>query len=159
METPRMSTGGGTSRVSTGGISRAELRKQQRAERRKRYRPHGAAIVIVLVALFVSALYPARQLVAKRHRITALKAESASLDRQIDELRAKREALQTDAEVERLARQDLNMIRPGEKAYAVVPGPSVVPQRVKQPPLEPAAGPSAFERWWDAFSGAFQIVR
>ncbi len=145
--------------MTTGPISRAELRRQQRAERRKRYRPHGAAIVILLVALFVSGMYPARQLVAKHNRIDSLKADSKRLDAEIAELRARRDALQTDAEVERLARQDLNMIRPGETAYAVVPGPSMVPKRVKQPPLAPPDGPSALQRWWDAFRGSFKIVR
>jgi cell division protein FtsB len=50
----------------------------------------------------------------------ALKASNAALQAEIEQLRAEIHALETDpAELERVAREDLNMIRPGQHIFEV----------------------------------------
>ncbi|MCA1833654.1 MAG: septum formation initiator family protein [Actinobacteria bacterium] len=139
---------------------RAQRRKTQR-EQNKKYRPHAAALGLIVVALLVSSLYPARTLVSRRQRVAALRGESAALDRKIAELRARRDALQTDEEVERIAREELGMIRPGETAFAVLPAasPQPRPHVPEAATVDPPQAESAFSRWWTAFSHSFRIAR
>ena len=138
---------------------RAQRRRAQRAQN-NRYRPHAAALGLIVVALLVSSLYPARTLVSKRHRVEALRNESAALDRKIAELRQRRDALQTDEEVERIAREELGMIRPGETAFALVP-PKQAPRAgtVAAPIPESPPAEGAFGRWWSAFTRSFRFPR
>jgi cell division protein FtsB len=89
------------------------------------------AVLALVGALFLAGL-PARDYLAQRReraeaatRVERLAAENRAL--------AAREArLQTDAEIERLARQHYNLVRPGEEVFAIIPAP---------PP--PAAAPAA----------------
>ncbi len=81
------------------------------------------ALVIVVGLLFV-VVFPVRALLDQRsaldrsnQRLTELRKERQRLERDAAELK-------TDAEVERVAREDLGMVRPGEQAYAPVPGGS-----------------------------------
>jgi cell division protein FtsB len=140
--------------------TRAERRRVERAANKGRA-SKATLLAMLIGALLVSSMYPARTLVAKRAHIAALKRQSESLDRQIAALKAQREALQTDGEVERIARTELGMIRRGETAFAVVPAQSPLPA----PPAKtarPAAtkeGPGVFSRWWDAFSRSMKMPR
>lgn len=142
-------------------VVRSERRDRKRAERRARA-PRAAFLAIIVAALLVSSTYPARNLIAKRAGLAALKRQSAELDQTIARLRAQRDALQTDAEVERLAREQLGMIRPGEVAFAVVPGQSPLPS----PPARAVVAPSAsrtdesiLSRWWDALVRSRNVSR
>jgi cell division protein FtsB len=87
------------------------------------------ASIIALVALIVGALFGDRgllHLIDQRHRaealaqeIDALQAENASLSREIAALRTDPRA------IERVAREELGMLRPGETVFLVrdVPNP------------------------------------
>ncbi|MBK5288474.1 MAG: septum formation initiator family protein [Acidimicrobiia bacterium] len=81
------------------------------------------ALVIVVGLLFV-VVFPVRALLDQRgaldqsqHQLEVLRQERQRLEREAKQLQA-------DAEVERVAREDLGMVRPGEQAYAPVPGVS-----------------------------------
>ena len=56
-----------------------------------------------------------------RPNLTVLNSESERLEERIA-------LLGTDAEIERLARENYNLVRPGEEAYAVLPPPPPVPE-------------------------------
>jgi cell division protein FtsL len=117
-------------------------------------------LAIIVSFLLVSSMYPARTLVAKRARLTTLKKQSAELDRRIADLRSQRDALQTDAEVERLAREQLGMIRPGETAFAVVPAQSPLPAPPARSVQPSRAGEEGLlSRWWDAVYRTFRVPR
>lgn len=80
----------------------------------------GAALVVFLVA----GVFPTRTYLHQRDEIATaedkvqvLTAENAKLAQQV-------ERLHTDSEVERLAREQYNLVRPGEEAYAILPGPA-----------------------------------
>ena len=76
-----------------------------------------------LVALVVVAGTPFRSYVDQRRRIRAVSAEAAVLDKRNQELATQVSRLQTPAEIERQARTQYGMIRPGETAYALLPAP------------------------------------
>jgi cell division protein FtsB len=78
-----------------------------------------AAIVIVALAMLTNVL-PFRQIVDQgrqvaeaQSRLDALVAENDVLETQVD-------ALQTPGEIERLARERLGYVRPGETQYVVI---------------------------------------
>ncbi|MGY6501036.1 MAG: FtsB family cell division protein [Acidimicrobiales bacterium] len=80
------------------------------------------AVVAVLGALSLS-VFPARTWLGQQDTISATRAELAELDAQVEALRARSEALDSPEEIERLAREQYHMVRPGEEAYGVLPAP------------------------------------
>jgi cell division protein FtsB len=99
----------------------AERRPQhsRRAPRaQKRFWAAGAATV-VLLAMGLVASFPARQILAQRQETEAARAQLANLEADIDRLEARVEALNDPAEVKRQAREDHNLVEPGEESYQV----------------------------------------
>lgn len=115
----------------------------------------GALVGTLLVVLILSALYPIRQYFSQKSELKSLTAEESRLAKRIQELTTLRSKLLTDEEIERIAREELGMVRPGEIAFAVVPGaqpgtggrPATIPA-IGQ--TKPRAGPAWYDRWWDA---------
>ncbi len=80
----------------------------------------GPAVILVVVLALATNVLPLRQIVAQRSEIAAtqsaldvIMAENAGLDAQVT-------ALETPLEVERLAREELGYVRPGEQAFVVM---------------------------------------
>jgi cell division protein FtsB len=90
----------------------------------------GSVVLVGLLFLFVlpgrTYLAQRRTLAAAETRVNVLAQANAQLARQAKEL-------QTDAEVERMARQQYGMVKPGETPYAILPP--------KQAPGPPAPTP------------------
>lgn len=81
-----------------------------------------AAVLLVAVLLLVMlAAVPARQFFEQRSRIAELERRSVELEQANAELRQQIVRLRDPAELERLARECLGMVAPGETAL-VVPG-------------------------------------
>jgi len=79
----------------------------------------GATLVGVLaVAVFPTSTYLDQRAATDEaeQRLEVLRDQNASYEEQI-------ERLQTPEEIERLAREQYNLVRPGEEAYAVLPAP------------------------------------
>ncbi|MDZ7678466.1 MAG: septum formation initiator family protein [Acidimicrobiales bacterium] len=89
------------------------------------------AVVVIVGALSLSA-FPLRTLFDQRDAIASSEAELAELDEQVTALQARVEALDTPGEIERLARERYNMVRPGEEPYGILPA--------ALPPLEVPPG-------------------
>ena len=109
----------------------------------------------VLVVFLVAGVFPTRTYLQQRDAIAAEERKVAVLSSENDKLAAKVERLHTDAEIERLAREQYNLVRPGEEAYAILPGPAdPTPDRgdVAPPPvvLEEVPDPT----WWDRTADA-----
>lgn len=113
-----------------------------------------AAVAVVLLAIATNVV-PFRQVVDQRDEISearnhlaALVAENATLTQQVA-------ALERPIEVERIAREKLGYVRPGETAYVVIApeaengvGPAVAPEE----PL--AEEPSFLAKLWAYVTGA-----
>jgi cell division protein FtsB len=80
-----------------------------------------------IVGFLFVGIFPVRAIVEQRAEIAAAERELAEVEAANDELEDRIEALGTDAEIERLARERHNLGRPGEEVYAVLPAPPAPP--------------------------------
>ncbi len=80
-----------------------------------------AGLLIALALLVLLALVPARALLAQRATMADLERRTSELENENAELRGEIARLNDPAELERLARECLGMVGPGEIAL-VVPG-------------------------------------
>jgi cell division protein FtsL len=124
----------------------------------------GAVVATLLGVMFLSALYPLRQYASQDSHVNTMVAQVRALDRKIAELKRQHQLLASDDEIERIAREELGMVRPGETAFAVVGGTTSVPRRhAARPTVAAAPAPRAtgswYERWWDAMKRALSGMR
>lgn len=94
------------------------------------------ASVTIIGVLFIG-VYPTRTYFAQRsalqkaqHQLDVLQTENAKLDQQAADLN-------TDSRIETLARENYNLVRPGEEAFAILPAP---PPKISVPPVWPFTG-------------------
>ena len=114
------------------------------ARRRRAERGAGAWLVAALLApvgvLFLAG-FPARAYVAQRQARAEEAVRVRELAAENRDLAARQARLETDAEIERLARQHYNLVRPGEEVFAIIPAPPSAPA-VPAPPERSGEG------WW-----------
>lgn len=115
--------------------------------------------VITLTALFalsflqkaVESQQAEARAAALRQEIQVVEAANAALEQRIVYMK-------TDAYVERVAREELNLVRPGETSFVVVPvGPRptpVKPAAAEAPPRSLPDSRPPWLQWWDLFFGA-----
>jgi cell division protein FtsB len=103
----------------------------------------------VLAALLGGGVFPTRTYLHQRDAIANEEVKLAVLTAENQKLAAKVDRLATDAEIERLAREQYNLVRPGEEAYAILPGPADAEADAAAepapPPVELADPPPS---WW-----------
>jgi cell division protein FtsB len=91
------------------------------------FRRPGAAfatlLFLVMGAAFLTQVVPYRQILDSQRQVNSARAQLAALETDNEVLSADVLALQTDAEVEKLAREKLGYVRPGETAYIVLDPP------------------------------------
>ncbi len=80
-----------------------------------------AVIAILLVAVFVFGVFPTGSYVEQRNELGDAEQELSELRSENAELEARVTRLGTDAEVEREAREEFNMVRPEEESYLILP--------------------------------------
>ena len=126
--------------------------------------PRGALLALLLLGVLFSSAYPIRRYFAVKSSIAQLKHEDHALDVKQQQLTQQKAYLQTDAAVEAIARSDLNMVRPGEVAFALIE-PSVAP--APQSRIAPAglfdpsvnSKPGFFSRIWHAIVRTAHTIR
>jgi cell division protein FtsB len=94
------------------------------------------ASVIVVGVLFIG-VYPMRTYLAQRTSLHHAERQIDVLKTQNDKLAQQAQQLNTDSEIERLAREQYNLVRPGERAFAILPAP---PPPIQLPPVWPFTG-------------------
>jgi cell division protein FtsB len=77
-------------------------------------------VLLMVAAALFSNLFPFRQMLAADRAIAAAEEDLAALQAENDRLVADLEALQTSEEIERLARDELGYVFPGEQGFVVV---------------------------------------
>lgn len=117
----------------------------------------GVALVtllfLLLGAAFLTQVVPYRQIIDSQRQVTDAEARLTQLEEENAALQADVQALNTDAEIEKLAREKLGYVRPGETAYVVLDPPG------GDGPAEETAEPFVadertwVERVWDFLSG------
>lgn len=96
--------------------------RQQRTRRRR-----GAVVLLLLglalVAVLFAFVYPTRTYVQQRKEVTAAEERLQVLEDSTRSLKRDNARLQSDAEVERRAREDYGLVRAGETPYVLIPSP------------------------------------
>ena len=85
--------------------------------------PMVATVLVFFMAVMVVGLVPFRQIVSQRTAVNAAEDRLDNLTQANGLLAQEIQALNTSVEVERRAREDFGLVRPGETAYVVVPIP------------------------------------
>ncbi len=93
------------------------------ATHRRRRSVLALAVSIVAVGVLFVAVFPTRAFLTQRADIAAAEASLRDLEQANADLEAHVDALRSDAEVERLAREQYGLVYPGEEAYALLPAP------------------------------------
>jgi cell division protein FtsB len=98
----------------------------------------GALLASVLVVAFLLvAVFPTRTLLNQRSQTSRSRSELAELRASNAQLSKRIEELHSPDAIERIARRDYNMVRPGEESYAILPRAS---EPVVLPDVWPFAG-------------------
>jgi cell division protein FtsB len=118
------------------------------AEPRSRGRRVGRLAALVgggaaLVAVLGVGVFPTRAFLDQRGEMGQAEERLAVLREQNEALEERLDALATPEEIERLAREQYNLVRPGEEAYSVLPAPLPPLELPSLWPFGPLAGPDA----------------
>ena len=91
---------------------------------------------VIFIGILFGAVYPTRTYLAQQRDLRAAHQKLALFKQQNGHLEAEAKRLESDEEIERIARARFNLVKPGEEAYAIVP----VPPKPGDP-ATPASGP------------------
>ncbi|HMC53261.1 MAG TPA: septum formation initiator family protein [Acidimicrobiales bacterium] len=100
-------------------------------------------VSVMLVGILFLFVFPARTFLDQRRRLAATQHRLHTLDRRNAELTGRVQLLNTDAEIERLAREQYSLVKPGEEAYAILPAPPPPSPPPRQRSVRPAPPASA----------------
>ena len=116
----------------------------------------GVALVtllfLLLGAAFITQVVPYRQIIDSQRQVTAAQERLTTLEEDNAALQADAAALNTDEEIEKLAREKLGYVRPGETAYVVLDPPG----SNQAPPVEEVLSVDDrtwVDRIWDFLTG------
>jgi cell division protein FtsL len=90
----------------------------------RRGRARLALMALGIAAILFVFVFPTRSYLAQRHQVAAAQHDVDVLRAQNDKLQAEAERLQSPEETERIAREQFNMVHPGEQVYRVMPAPA-----------------------------------
>ena len=97
---------------------------------------------VVLAGLLFLFVLPGRTYLSQRSNLSSTAARIRVLGAENAKLQQRAKQLKTDAEVERLAREQYGLVKPGEQAFAILP-----PKPPPPPPPAPAKG--SHHPWWE----------
>lgn len=101
--------------------------------------------VAVLAALGIG-VFPSRAFVDQRAEVREAEHRLDVLHEQNEQMADRLEELNTPAAIERLAREQYNLVRPGEEAYSVLPAPLPALELPDIWPFGPLGGPDEGQR-------------
>ncbi|WP_326650367.1 MULTISPECIES: septum formation initiator family protein [unclassified Streptomyces] len=124
--------------------------QNRRQDRRSRLTGRAAFLTLVICSLVVALAYPMRQYVSQRADIADQKRRMGDAKQQVERLRDEKARLQDDRYVERLAREHLHFVLPGETGYTVVDPEAAERRRTD----EGAADRPWYSNVWDGVDNA-----
>jgi cell division protein FtsL len=96
--------------------------KEPRARRLPSMR--AALFLVVLVGLLFAFVYPTRTFLDQRAATGKAQAQLELLQSENARLAREAKKLSTDSEIEKLAREKYGLVRPGERAFVILPSPT-----------------------------------
>ena len=95
---------------------------------------------VIFIGILFGAVYPTRTYLAQQRDLRAAHQKLALFKQQNGHLEAEAKRLESDAEIERIARARFNLVKPGDPAPpAATPAPGPAPKR--------SGGPNAVLDW------------
>lgn len=82
--------------------------------------PIVVALILLAAVLAALAVLPVQTWLTQRNQTADAEAELREVEADVAELQAELDQLQTDAEVERIARENFDLVYPGEESYRIV---------------------------------------
>lgn len=117
----------------------------------------GVALVtllfLLLGAAFITQVVPYRQIIDSQRQVTAAQERLATLEEENAVLHADAAALNTDEEIEKLAREKLGYVRPGETAYVVLDPPGSSQSAAVEEEVSTVDERTWVDRIWEFLSG------
>lgn len=80
-----------------------------------------ALIALAVVAILFVFVFPTRSYLSQRRQVNAAQHDVSVLRDQNDKLQAEALQLQTPGAIERMAREQFHMVKPGERLFVVMP--------------------------------------
>lgn len=112
-------------------------------------------IILLMGAAFFTQVVPYGQIVDSRRQVAEARQQLADLQSENAGLEADVEALQTPGEIEKLAREKLGYVRPGETAFVVLDPPGTESDDAEQEtPSAPVEEKTWVDELWEFLSGA-----
>ena len=115
-------------------------------------------VSVVLVGVLFAGVFPTRTYLAQRASISRAEKQLSVLGEQNAELERRAKELESDSEIERLARERYNLVKPGEEAYAVLPPPAKAGQEAPDAtpaPEKKKAKRNLVQKAWHAVTELF----
>jgi cell division protein FtsB len=121
--------------------------------KKQRRFPLIAVLLLAALAVTLAGIFPFRQMIAQQRQVDQTQARLEALleqNRRLDETVA---ALSSPAGVERLAREEYGLVRPGETGYTV-DVPEAAPDAAPAPLADEALDDrTLLQRFWDFLTG------
>lgn len=108
-----------------------------------------AVILLIVFAATMAGVFPFRQIIAQKRQVAVTQETYDVLAEQNRLLEQEIAALHTPVEIERLARENYGLVRPGEVGYRVVGSDAPEPIAVTAPPDEVVIDERT---WWQRFT-------
>ncbi|MDP8958849.1 MAG: septum formation initiator family protein [Actinomycetota bacterium] len=127
--------------------------------KRRLSNPVLAALLLVALAAVLTYVFPFRRIMTQQRAVELAEHKLAVLREENARLEDRAAALRTPAEVERIAREEFGLVRPGEVAYVVVSPPAEFQDRQDQrregslTEEEPAWPGGWWQEVWDFLTG------
>lgn len=116
-------------------------------------------LFLLVGAAFLTQLVPYQQILESQRQVETARSELTALEEENARLEADVAALQTDAEIEKLAREKLGYVRPGERAYVVLDPPGANDDVAPAPNLDEVPEERTWvDEVWDFITGADQAA-
>lgn len=84
----------------------------------------GLVATVLFVGVLLFGVFPTKQWLQQRRETASVEAELAEVRAERAEVEQEQELLSTPDEIERRAREDFGMVRPGEEVYNILPAPT-----------------------------------
>ena len=120
---------------------------------RHRRFPLVAVILLAALAITLAGIFPFRQMIAQQRQVDQTQARLEALIEENHRLEATAAALESAPEVERLAREQYGLVRPGETGYTVETPADSSPTVIAASPEDTVDERSPLQRIWDFLTG------
>ncbi len=114
----------------------------------------GVLALIIAGMAVITAVIPFRQILEQQARVDSASAELARVSLENELLSGEVAALNTPAEIERLARENLGYVMPGETAYVVLEPEETLTSTTVAPAIEDEDDVPWYVAIWNFFTGA-----